>query len=133
PADGFPNVSFGRRVPRPNRRMGPASAPDSGCRRPKPTSTGCNRALLQPVGHPTPEARSSIHGRWHAPPVCASGGDHRNDDLLELCPGGWIDDPGRVQLRERLVAVAARLVAGVIAGAGPLENRHDLVDLGCPG
>ena len=32
------------------------------------------------------------------------------------------DDAGRVELGQRLVAIAARLVAGVLAGAGPLED-----------
>ena len=41
---------------------------------------------------------------------------------------GWTT-PGGVELGERLVAVAAGLVAGVVAGAGPLEDRDDLGDL----
>src|SRR5438552_159812 len=39
-------------------------------------------------------------------------------------------DARGVQLGERLVAVTARLVAGVVAGTGPLEDCDDLVDLG---
>ena len=45
---------------------------------------------------------------------------------------GWID-PGRIQLGERLVAVAASLVAGVLAGAGALEDGDDLGDPGGSG
>ena len=37
-----------------------------------------------------------------------------------------LDDAGGVELGQRLVAVAARLVAGVLAGAGPLEDGDDL-------
>ena len=44
--------------------------------------------------------------------------------------GLGLDDAGRVELGERLVAVAAGLVAGVVAGAGPLEDGDDLGDLG---
>ena len=40
-----------------------------------------------------------------------------------------LEHAGRVELGERLVAVAAGLVAGVLAGAGPLEDRDDLGDL----
>ena len=54
------------------------------------------------------------------------GADHRDDDPLEAGPGGGVDGPGRVELGERLVAVAAGLVAGVVAGAAPLEDRDRL-------
>ena len=37
--------------------------------------------------------------------------------------------PAGIELGERLVAVAAGLVAGVVAGAGPLEDRDDLGDV----
>ena len=60
----------------------------------------------------------------------ALGADHRHDDPLEAGPGGGIDGPGRVELGERLVAVAAGLVAGVVAGAAALEDRDRLGQLG---
>ena len=41
-----------------------------------------------------------------------------------------LDDAGGIELGERLVPVAAGLVAGVVAGAGALEDRDDLGDLG---
>ena len=57
------------------------------------------------------------------------GVDRGDDDLLEPRPGGRAEHAGAVELGEGLVAVAAGLLAGVLAGAGPLEDRHDLGDL----
>src|SRR5438270_8582550 len=52
--------------------------------------------------------------------------DDRDDDLLEATARVVVDDASGVELAECLVAVAPRLVAGVIAGAGSLEDRDDL-------
>ena len=67
-------------------------------------------------------------GLWH--PDRPPRRDHRDDDLLEAGAGLGPDDPGGIELGQRLVAIAAGLVAGVLAGAGPLEDRDDLGDLG---
>ena len=62
-----------------------------------------------------------------------SGADHRDDDPLEPLAGLAVDHARGVQLGERLVAVAAGLVAGEVAGAGPLEDRDDLLDVAVVG
>src|SRR5438552_10515746 len=54
------------------------------------------------------------------------GADHRGDDLLESRARLGLDRAGRVQRGERAVAVQARLVACVGAGAGPLQDLDDL-------
>src|SRR5688500_17712034 len=58
------------------------------------------------------------------------GADDRDDDLLEAFPGGRLDDPSGIELRERLIAVPAGLVAGVLAGAAAFEDPDDLGHVG---
>src|SRR5438552_227665 len=58
-----------------------------------------------------------------------SGGNHRDDDLLEPGPGLGIDDAGRVELSKRLVAAAAGLRTGEVAGPRSLEDGDDLFDV----
>ena len=57
-----------------------------------------------------------------APSRRALGVDDRDDDPLEVLAGGRADDARRGELGQRLVAVAAGLVAGVFA-ARPLRSR----------
>ena len=56
-----------------------------------------------------------------------------SDDLLEARARLGPDDAGGIQLGQGLVAVAAGLVAGVFAGAGPLQDLDDLGDVSARG
>ena len=94
-----------------------------GSRSSRPTAGGSARSSAIREHRPRPSDRRRRRGR----PL---GADHRDDDPLEAGPGGGVDDPGRVELGERLVAVAAGLVAGVVAGPAPLEDRDRLGQLG---
>ena len=63
----------------------------------------------------------------------ALGVDDRDDDPFEVLPGRRLEHAGGGELGQRLVAVAAGLVAGVGPGAGALEDGDDLGDLGRAG
>ena len=68
----------------------------------------------------------------------AAGLGPRADGQAEMTPtmisssrarGVGAHDAGGIELGERLVAIAAGLVAGVLAGPGPLQDGDDLGDL----
>src|SRR6478672_7105676 len=79
-------------------------------------SSSCTRAPRTTPGRTTPTAKPSVR-------------DDGADDLLQPGPSGRLDHARGIELGKRLIAVAARLVARVVAGADPLEDGHDLRDL----
>ena len=95
------------------------------------------RRVAQGPGHPRASRRQRRGRRRTADPrldrtrgrPAALRRDHAPHDLLELRPRLRLDDAGRVELGDRLVAPAPGLRPRVVLGAGPLEDRHRLGDL----
>src|SRR6202142_2386117 len=71
----------------------------------------------------------------HGPPGAGrvrpgSGADPRVHDALEPLARRLLNRAGRVQLGRGRIAVVVGLVAGVGTGAGPLEDRRHIGDVG---
>ena len=71
------------------------------------------------------------HGRGRDPGALRA--DDPDDDAPELLAGRRVHHGERVELRQARVAVALRLRARELAGAGALQDRDDLGDVGVAG
>src|SRR2546423_12678683 len=92
---------------------------------PPPTTTTSRFATSVTPRRLYQRGAAVVHPPTGVPGARLSGGDDRDDDLLEPPPGIAIHDARGIELAERLIAVAPRLVPGVVAGAGPLEDPPD--------
>src|SRR3954447_19401503 len=95
---------------------------------PSPTSrwrgspSGATRRSRSRSGRP---ARLSPRSESARARLCA---DDAHDDPAEPVAGGGIDDRHRVELAERVVAVAAGLLAGERLPTGSIDQRRELAE-----
>src|SRR5947207_15916304 len=92
---------------------------------PPPTTTTSRFATSVTPRRLYQRGAALVHPPTGVPGARLSGGDDRDDDLLESPPGIAVHDARGIELTKRLVAVAAGLVPGVVAGARPLEDLDD--------